>query len=448
MGLGPINSIYHARFNKYLHHRRIDDTSASRVWCFVGDGECDEPETLAGLALAGREQLDNLTWVVNCNLQRLDGPVRGNGKVIQELEATFRGAGWHVIKVIWGGRWDELLERDTDGAAGRPDELDRRRRVPALRGRVGRLHPRALLRARPTAAAAGREPVRRRPRDAAAWRPRHREGVRRLQVGDRGARPADGHPGQDGEGLGARRRRGQPQRHPPDQEDEPRAAAHAARSARSGRRHHRRRPRQRPPTLRPAGRRLARGAVPGRSPARRSVARCRVAWSRSADRWRRPTRPPSTSCCRDRASSPCRPRPRSPGCCATSPATRSMGDRVVPIVPDEARTFGMDSLVPRGEDLRRAGPEVRARRPPPAAVVRGGARRADPRGGHHRGRRDGVVDRGGDVVRDPRRADAAVLHLLFDVRVPAGRRPHLGRRRRPGARLPARSDRGAHDAPR
>jgi pyruvate dehydrogenase E1 component len=115
MGLGPINSIYHARFNKYLHHRRIDDSSDSRVWCFVGDGECDEPETLAGLALAGREQLDNLTWVVNCNLQRLDGPVRGNGKVIQELEATFRGAGWHVIKVIWGGRWDELLERDTDG---------------------------------------------------------------------------------------------------------------------------------------------------------------------------------------------------------------------------------------------------------------------------------------------------------------------------------------------
>jgi pyruvate dehydrogenase E1 component len=115
MGLGPINSIYHARFNKYLHHRRIDDTSGSRVWCFVGDGECDEPETLAGLALAGREQLDNLTWVVNCNLQRLDGPVRGNGKVIQELEATFRGAGWHVIKVIWGGRWDELLEHDTEG---------------------------------------------------------------------------------------------------------------------------------------------------------------------------------------------------------------------------------------------------------------------------------------------------------------------------------------------
>jgi len=115
MGLGPINSIYQARFNKYLHNRQIDDTSESRVWCFVGDGETDEPETLGSISLAGREQLDNLIWVVNCNLQRLDGPVRGNGKVIQELEAVFRGAGWNVIKVVWGSAWDELLARDTDG---------------------------------------------------------------------------------------------------------------------------------------------------------------------------------------------------------------------------------------------------------------------------------------------------------------------------------------------
>jgi pyruvate dehydrogenase E1 component len=115
MGLGPINSIYQARFDKYLHHRQIDDTSASRVWCFVGDGETDEPETLGSISLAGREQLDNLIWVVNCNLQRLDGPVRGNGKIIQELEAVFRGAAWNVIKVIWGSAWDELLARDADG---------------------------------------------------------------------------------------------------------------------------------------------------------------------------------------------------------------------------------------------------------------------------------------------------------------------------------------------
>ncbi len=115
MGLGPLNSIYQARFSKYLYNRHIDDTSASKVWCFLGDGETDEPETLGSISLAGREQLDNLIWVVNCNLQRLDGPVRGNGKIIQELESVFRGAGWNVLKVIWGAGWDELLAKDVDG---------------------------------------------------------------------------------------------------------------------------------------------------------------------------------------------------------------------------------------------------------------------------------------------------------------------------------------------
>jgi pyruvate dehydrogenase E1 component len=115
MGLGALNAVAQARFNRYLLHHEIADTSAARVWCFLGDGEMDEPEAMAGLSLAAREQLDNLIFVVNCNLQRLDGPVRGNGKVIQELEATFRGAGWNVIKVIWGRGWDDLLARDVDG---------------------------------------------------------------------------------------------------------------------------------------------------------------------------------------------------------------------------------------------------------------------------------------------------------------------------------------------
>jgi len=115
MGLGPITALYQARFNRYLHNRRMDDTSNSRVWAFLGDGETDEPETLGALSLASREGLDNLVFVVNCNLQRLDGPVRGNGKIIQELEAVFRGAGWNVVKVIWGSKWDELLARDVDG---------------------------------------------------------------------------------------------------------------------------------------------------------------------------------------------------------------------------------------------------------------------------------------------------------------------------------------------
>ncbi len=115
MGLSAISSIYQARFNRYLHARGLADTSTSRVWAFLGDGEMDEPESMGALTLASRERLDNLTWVVNCNLQRLDGPVRGNGKIIQELEAAFRGAGWNVIKVIWGDDWDPLLARDESG---------------------------------------------------------------------------------------------------------------------------------------------------------------------------------------------------------------------------------------------------------------------------------------------------------------------------------------------
>ena len=116
MGLGPIMSIYQARFNEYLRDRGIKDTSNQRVWAFLGDGECDEPETLGAIGLASREKLENLTFVINCNLQRLDGPVRGNGKIIQELESIFRGAGWNVIKVIWGDDWDPLLAKDTTGA--------------------------------------------------------------------------------------------------------------------------------------------------------------------------------------------------------------------------------------------------------------------------------------------------------------------------------------------
>lgn len=115
MGLGPLQAIYQARYLKYLTDRGIKDCSAQKVWCFLGDGEVDEPESLGAIGLASREGLDNLIFVVNCNLQRLDGPVRGNGKIIQELEGTFRGAGWEVIKVIWGRYWDPLIARDTSG---------------------------------------------------------------------------------------------------------------------------------------------------------------------------------------------------------------------------------------------------------------------------------------------------------------------------------------------
>src|SRR3982750_3345623 len=115
MGLGPINSIYQARFMRYLENRGIIPKTGRKIWTFVGDGESDEPETLGALTLASREKLDNLIFVVNCNLQRLDGPVRGNGSIVRELEAAFRGAGWNVIKVLWGSDWDPLFARDTTG---------------------------------------------------------------------------------------------------------------------------------------------------------------------------------------------------------------------------------------------------------------------------------------------------------------------------------------------
>ena len=146
MGLGPLMAIYQARFMKYMHNRGLIDMADRKVWAFLGDGEMDEPESLGAIGLAAREGLDNLIFVVNCNLQRLDGPVRGNGKIIQELEGTFRGAGWNVIKLIWGSGWDKLLDKDETRQAAPADGRDGRRRLPDLQVEGRRLHPRAFLR--------------------------------------------------------------------------------------------------------------------------------------------------------------------------------------------------------------------------------------------------------------------------------------------------------------
>ena len=152
MGLGPLNAIYQARFNRYLGARGIKDTSDQRVWFFGGDGETAEPESLGALAVASREGLDNLTFVINCNLQQLDGPVRGNGKIIQELEGVFRGAGWNVIKVVWGRQWDDAARRGRRRRAGRADERGPRRPDADLHHQGRGLRPRALLRRRPAPA--------------------------------------------------------------------------------------------------------------------------------------------------------------------------------------------------------------------------------------------------------------------------------------------------------
>ena len=218
MGLGPINAIYQARFNRYLHNRGIKDTSQQHVWAFLGDGEMDEPESLGAIGLAAREELDNLTFVINCNLQRLDGPVRGNGKIIQELESFFRGAGWNVIKVIWGREWDALLAADTDGAL-----VNLMNTTPDGDYQTYKAEDGAFVREH----FFGRDPRTRKMvehlTDEEIWglsarRPRLPQDVRRLRRRDRAHRPADGDPGQDDQGLDARLALRGPQLHPPDEE--------------------------------------------------------------------------------------------------------------------------------------------------------------------------------------------------------------------------------------
>ena len=213
MGLGPIMSIYQARFIRYLKARGLLKTDEEpRVWAFVGDGESDEPETLGALTLAAREGLDNLTWVVNCNLQRLDGPVRGNGKIIQELEGVFHGAGWNVIKVIWASQWDELFARDESG-------LLRKRMDEAVDGDYQKytVDPGSYIRRH----FFGKYPELLEPGEPSDRRGTHPPGPRRPRPASRSMPPTkprsntrarpDGHPGQNGQGLRPGRSRRGPQ---------------------------------------------------------------------------------------------------------------------------------------------------------------------------------------------------------------------------------------------
>ena len=204
MGLGPLSAIYQARFNRYLTNRNIKDVSNSHVWAFLGDGEMDEPESTAALALAAREGLDNLTFVINCNLQRLDGPVRANFKIVQELEAQFRGAGWNVVKSLWGGAWDELFQLDTTGALVR-----RLREVPDAQVQTYQTRDAAYIREDffgkdPALVEMAKLLSRRQDPGVlpplARW-PRAAQGVRRLQGRPVPQGCADRHPGADRQGL-------------------------------------------------------------------------------------------------------------------------------------------------------------------------------------------------------------------------------------------------------
>ena len=424
MGLGPISAIYQAHFNRYLHHRRLVDTSASRVWCFVGDGEMDEPESVGALGVAGREHLDNLIFVVNCNLQRLDGPVRGNGKIIQELEALYRGAGWNVIKVIWGSRWDELLARDVDGVL--LDKMNTTvdgefQKYATESGAYIREHffgPDPRL--RKMVEHLSDDELRSLPRGGHDYRKLY--AAYKLATEQRGAPTVILAKTIKGWTLGpqieARNATHQIKKMTKDQlrtlrdrlylaDEIPDAALEA----------------DEPPYYRPpegsevheylmARRKMLAGAVP------RRVVRPARGHAPGPEGLRRPggrlgqagrvddhgVRPPAAQ-----------PGPRPGVRPARRPDRLRRGPHVRP---------GADHR--RGEDLRARRPAVRAGRRRPAAEVRREHVRPAPPGGHHRGRGHGVVHRPGDVVRHLGPADAAGLPLLFDVRLPAGRRPGCG----------------------
>ena len=446
MGLGPLNAIYQARFNRYLHNRGIRDTSDQHVWFFGGDGETAEPEALGALSVAAREGLDNLTFVVNCNLQQLDGPVRGNGKIIQELEGVFRGAGWNVIKVVWGREWDELLARDADGLL-----IARMNEVPDGQFQTYTVKPGAYIRddffgtdprLRKLVEHLSDEDIERLPRGGHDYR--------KVYAAFKAATEAHGAPtvilAQTVKGwtLG------------PD--FEARNAVHQMKKLSVGRaedlpgpavprRHHRRAARGRPAALHQPGRGLRRARVPdGAAPAAgrggaRPAGAVRDAVAARARRLRRAQAGVGQPGGRhdDGAGAPVQgPHPGEQG---LRQAGRADHPRRGPHLRD-----GL--AVPDAEAVRPARADLRAGRPGAAAVLQAGDQRPDPARGHHRGRVDGLVRRRRDVLRHPRRADDPAVRLLLDVRVPADRRLDLVGRRPALARVPHRGDRRRDDAER
>ena len=438
MGLGPLCAIYQAHVNRYLLHRELADTSASRVWCFVGDGEFDEVESTGALGVAGREHLDNLIFVVNCNLQRLDGPVRGNGKIIQEAEATFRGAGWNVIKVIWGSKWDELLARDVDGVL-----LDKMNTTPDGEFQKYATESGAYIREhffgpdprlRSLVEHLSDEELQALPRGGHDYRKLYAAyKLATEQVGR-----AHGHPGQDHQGMDARPRDRGPQRHPPDQEDVQGPAARPPGPAlpprgdpRLGARRRAARPTTGRPRARPAYEYLtgAPKVLAGPVPAR--VVRVR----------------------------PSRPRPASTvfadllgGSGAQAVSTTMAFARLLRGLvrdPSIGRWWPPSSPTrPAPSASSRSSPSPRSTRPTASATRPVDAdlilRYAESREGQIL--QEGITEAGAmAIVHRPGHglchlgpAHAPDLPLLFHVRLPAGRRPGLAARRHPGPGHPGR----------
>ncbi len=438
MGLGPLNAVAQARFNRYLLDHEIADTSAARVWAFVGDGEMDEPESMAGLSIAARENLDNLIFVVNCNLQRLDGPVRGNHKIIQELEMMFRGAGWNVIKVVWGREWDGLLARDVDGVLVNKmnSTVDGEfQKYATESGAYIREHffgPDPRL--QKMVEHLSDEDLQRLPRGGHDYR--------KLYAAYQAAIENEGSPtvilaktvkgwtlGSSFEARNAahqikkltpeelKRFRDRLYLEIPDADLETGIA-----------------PYYHPGIDSPeyeymmSRRRTLDGSIPER------VVRGEAAGEPGSGGLHRAAR---------------RNRRQAPGIddhrvrAAGAQAARRSGDRLAgrPDHPRRSAHVRSRRALPGREDLFADRSALRARRRRPAAVLPRGEERTHPRGGDHRGRRDGIDDRGGHGVRDVGPADDPLLDLLFDVRVPAGGGPRVGVRRSARARLHARRHR-------
>ncbi len=443
MGLGALCAIYQAHAARYLLHRELVDTSASRIWAFLGDGELDEVESIGALGVAGREHLDNLIFVVNCNLQRLDGPVRGNGKIIQEAEAMFRGAGWNVIKVIWGSKWDELLARDIDGVL-----LDKMNTTPDGEFQKYATESGAYIR-----------------EHFFGPDPRLRRLVEHLSDADLQALPRGGH---DYRKLYAAYKLATEQVGQPTvilaktvkgwtlgPEIEARNATHQIKKMTKSQLLALRDrlylqeeipdealDAEQPPYYRP----------PEGSPAHEYLSgRRKVLAGPLPTRVVRPVTPyalPDAKAFSDmfagsgnQAASTTMAFARLLRNLVRDP---NLGQLRRPHRPRRSPHLRPGAAHRRGQDLRPRGPALHPRRRRPHPPLRRGPQGPGTPRGHHRGRRHGVVHRAVDVLRHLGPAHAADLPLLFDVRLPAHRRPGLAARRHPGPWHPRRLHRRPH----
>jgi pyruvate dehydrogenase E1 component len=414
MGLGPLNAIYQARFNRYLLARELHDTSRSHVWAFLGDGEMDEPEALGAIGLAAREELDNLTFVINCNLQRLDGPVRGNGKIIQELESFFRGAGWNVIKVIWGRDWDPLLAQDTDGVL-----VNKMNTTPDGQFQTYSVESGAYIREH----FFGDDPRLRKivehlSDDELRNLSRGGHDYRKVYAAFKAAREHVGQPtvilthtikgwtlGKDFE---ARNATHQMKKLTHDELKEFRDRLPADPGQRAGKRASAVLPPgsrfRRDPVHEGTPRRSRRGAAAPRRPRQAAAAAAGLGVQRVPQGLGQAVRGDHDGV---------RPDPQGPD---EGPGHRRP---VRPGHPGRGPHVRHGLAFPDREDLLPVRADLRGRRPQPAAVVQGVRARPDAARGHLRGGRDGVGDRRRDVVRHARDAHDPGVRVLLDVRLAA-----------------------------